>query len=149
MDPNKKARIDSNHPGIPASLGFANPLLKRMQQEEPEEEERSPQKKIMYVPPPTRLEPLRMATRRANVVQLLTTPLTDPRYMGRRPTLQEAYDMYTQMYQTDYDITQDDFNNIASFSIGGKIRRRKKHVYSYKKRSINKKRAKSMKKKRS
>ena len=83
MDPNKKARIDSNHPGIPASLGFANPLLKRMQQEEPEEEERSPQKKIMYVPPPTRLEPLRMATRRANVVQLLTTPLTDPRYMGR------------------------------------------------------------------
>jgi hypothetical protein len=121
---------------------------KRKQQEEPEEEERSPQKKIMYVPPPTRLEPLRMATRRANIVQLLT----DRGYMGRRPTpleLQETYDRYIQLYPTDYDITPYDFMNIASITIGGKIRRHKKHVYSYKKRSINKKRAKSMKKKRS
>ena len=90
-----------------------------------------------------------MATRRANIVQLLT----GRGYIGRPLTLlelQAEYNIYTQLYPTDYDITQDDFNNIVSFSIGGKIRRRKKYVYSYKKtkRSINK-RAKSMKKRRS
>jgi hypothetical protein len=91
-----------------------------------------------------------MATRRANIVQLLT----DRGYMAQRPTpleLQRTFNTYRQMYPMDYDITPYDFNNIVSITIGGKIRRRKKHVYSYKKtkRYINKKRAKSMKKKRS
>ena len=107
---------------------------------------------VITFPIPNRLDTLRMVTRRANIVQLLTG--RGYLNIGRPLTLlelQAAYILYTQLYPTDYDITQDDFNNIASFSIGGKIRRRKKHVYSYKKtkRSINKKRAKSMKKRRS
>ena len=107
---------------------------------------------VITFPIPNRLDTLRMATRRANIVQLLTG--RGYLNIGRPLTLlelQAAYNIYTQLYPTDYDITQDDFNNIVSFSIGGKTRRRKKRVYSYKKtkRSTNKKRAKSMKRKRS
>jgi hypothetical protein len=61
--------------------------------------------------------------------------------------------MYIRLYPKDYDITLDDVYDIASISNGGKsgkIRRHKNHVDSYKKRgSVNKKRVKSMKKKRS
>lgn len=124
-----------------------------MQEEEPAH------KKRMYVPPPItlnhplRLEPLRMANRRENIRRLLNSGDVT---MSRPPTdteLRRAFYTYTQMYP-DNDITPYDFNNIISSSIGGKIRRRKKHVYSYKKHSINKKRstnkkrAKSMKRNR-
>jgi hypothetical protein len=46
----------------------------------------------------------------------------------------------------DRFITQEEFDGIATAYHGGKMRH-KKHVHSYKKRSMNKKRAKSMKKK--
>ena len=120
-----------------------------MQKEEPAH------KKRMYVPPPItlnhplRLEPLRMAKRRENIRLLLKSGNVT---MNRPPTdveLRRAFYIYTQKNPTDSDITPYDFNDIVSILVGGKIRRRKKHVYSYKKRSINKKRAKSMKRKRS
>lgn len=94
METIKKARV-GEHAGIPASpASFTNPLLKRIQQpeEQPEEEGRAPQKKIMYVPPPTKFEPLIMATRRANIVQLLR----ENGYIGRHLTpleLQAAYNI--------------------------------------------------------
>ena len=145
LHPSKKARFNDPSPPHP-------PLGKRMQRDE----KLSPQKQIMHMYAP-RLEPLRMVTRRADIGKLLR----DLGYLttGRRPTdleLKDAYDRYIRLYPTDYDITLYDFYNIAIISNGGKIRRHKKHVDSYKKRGsihkkrfINKKRDKSMKKKRS
>jgi hypothetical protein len=86
--------------------------------------------------------PGEMAIRRANVRDVLIR-------LGFIPTnvshvqLKEAFDNYTLMYPKDYDITLEDFSHIVSAYHGGKIRH-KKHIYSYKKRSMNKKR-KSMK----
>ena len=86
--------------------------------------------------------PGEMAIRRANVKQVLNR-------LGFIPTnvspvqLEEAFNTYTIMYPKDYDITLEDFSYIVSAHHGGKIRH-KKHVYSYRKRSMNKKR-KSMK----
>jgi hypothetical protein len=89
-----------------------------------------------------------MAIRRANVLQVLTDLgiLT----VNRRPTPQEivyAFNVYIQRYPYDRYITQEEFYHIAitsNISNGG---RRKKRVYSSKKRSMHKKRTKSIKNK--
>ena len=89
-----------------------------------------PRKKIFYNHP----TPGKMANRRANVRQVLK--------QFNKDQLEKAFNEYRITYRNDYDITPEDFRNIATAYHGGKIRH-KKHVYSYKKRSMNKKRAKS------
>ena len=82
--------------------------------------------------------PGEMAIRRANVRHVLNHLMLIPTNVSP-VELEQAFNTYTLMYPKDYDITLEHFSDIVSAHHGGK-----KHVYSYKKRSMNKKR-KSMK----
>lgn len=107
--------------------------------------EEQPMKRTMHVyNTPT---PGAMAIRRANVRRVLNQFGVLPHIPLSHVQLEQAFNAYTRMYPEDYDITREYFSDIATTYYGGKIRH-KKHVCSYKKRStMNKKRAKSMKKK--
>jgi hypothetical protein len=86
--------------------------------------------------------PGEMAIRRANVKQVLNHLRFIPTNVSP-VQLEHAFNTYRLLYPEDYGITRKYFSDIVSAHHGGKIRH-KKHVYSYKKRSMNKKR-KSMK----
>lgn len=101
----------------------------------PQNEDQSKRTMYFYNTP----TPGEMAIRRANVRDVL-------KRLGLIPTnvspiqLQQAFNTYKLIYPKDYyDITLEHFSDIVSAYHGGKIRH-KKHVYSYKKRSMNKKR---------
>ena len=116
---------------------------KRMHSSTPQDTE--PVKRTMhfYNTTPT---PGQMASRRINVRQVLKQEGVLPDEEPSDEQLSNAFNAYTNLRPKDYDITLENIRDIASAYHGGKMRH-KKHVHSYKKRSMNKKRAKSMKKK--
>jgi len=116
---------------------------KRMHSSTPQDEE--PVKRTMHVYNTTPT-PGEMAIRRINVRQVLKQEGVLPDEEPSDEQLSNAFYAYTNLRPKDYDITLENIRDIASAHHGGKMRHRK-HVHSYKKRSMNKKRAKSMKKK--
>ena len=73
-----------------------------------------PRKKILYYNHPT---PGNMANRRANVRQVLK--------QFNKDQLEEAFNEYRITYRNDYDITPEDFRNIATAYHGGKNKTQK------------------------
>jgi len=132
--PQEQPPMKKMHPSVQSQKRmFPNP-----------QNEEQPMKRTMHVyNTPT---PGGMAIRRANVRRVLNQFGVLPHNPLSHVQLEQAFNAYTRMYPEDYDITREYFSDIATTYYGGKIRHIK-HVCSYKKRSMNKKRAKSMKKK--